>query len=178
MKKLFEQGIMLESERLIFRKITANDFDDLAVMFRDPQVMTAWEHTFSDGQIKNWIDNQISRYQRENVGYFAAIQKDTGEFIGQMGLLWNDIDELRALEFGYMLKRQFWGMGYAAEGVFALAQYAFITIDINKVYASIRPNNNNSIRVAERIGMKAEGSYIKHYNGKDMEHIIYSKERS
>ena len=168
---------MLESERLVFRKITPNDFDDLAVMLRDPEVMAAWEHTFSDEQIQKWIANQISRYQKDIVGYFAAIRKDTGEFAGQIGLLWNDIGELRALELGYMLKRQFWGMGFATEGAAAFAQYAFTTIGINKVYASIRPENQASIRVAERIGMSADGSYIKPYNGKDMEHIIYSKER-
>ena len=177
-KKLFEQSVMLESERLIFRKITANDFDELADMLLDPDVMTAWEHTFSDEQIQKWIDNQISRYQKEIVGYFAAVRKDTGELVGQMGLLWNDIDELRVLEIGYMLKRRYWGMGYATEGAAALIQYAFNVIGLNKVYTSIRPENQSSIRVAERLGMKSEGSFIIQYNGKNMEHTIYSKERN
>jgi len=176
--KLFEQTIMLESDRLIFRKITANDFNDLAVMLRDAEIMAAWEHTFSDEQIHKWIETQVSRYQKEIVGYFAAISKDTGAFVGQMGLMWNDFDELRVLEIGYMLKREYWNMGYASEGAAALAQYAFDVIGINKVYASIRPENIRSIRVAEKIGMIAEGSFIKHYNGKDMEHIIYSLEKN
>ena len=176
-KKLFEQSVMLESERLIFRKITQDDFDELAVMLRDPEVMTAWEHTFSNEQIQKWIDNQILRYKEHIVGYFAAIRTDTGEFIGQMGLMWSDFDELRALEIGYMLKREFWGTGYAKEGAAALAEYAFNQIGVNKVYCSIRPENKRSVRVAEQIGMKAEGSFIKQYNDKDMEHIIYSLER-
>lgn len=176
-KKLFEQSVMLESERLIFRKITGNDFDDLAVMLRDPEVMTAWEHTFSDEEIQGWIDNQILRYRDHIVGYFTAIRKDTGAFIGQMGLIWSDIGELRALEIVYMLKREYWGMGYATEGAAALAQYAFTETGVNMVFASIRPENQRSIRVAERIGMNAVGSFTKQYNGKGMEHIIYVKER-
>jgi len=68
-------------------------------------------------------------------------------------------------------------MGYTTEGTDALARYAFTTIGLNKVYASIRLENQASIRVAERIGMSAEGSFIKLYNDKDMEHIIYSNER-
>ena len=175
--ELFLQIVMLESERLLFRKITAYDFDDLAVMLRDPDVMAAWEHTFTDEQIQKWICDQTSRYKKEIVGYFAAICKETGEFVGQMGLMWNDIDELRVMEIGYMLKRQYWGMGYATEGAAALAQFAFTMLGIKKVYASIRPENHLSIRVAERIGMKAEGSFIKLYNGKEMVHIIYLKER-
>jgi len=177
MAELAEQNVILESGRLIFRKITPGDFDDLAGMLRDPDVMAAWEHTFSDGQIHEWIDNQISRYQKDAVGYFAAIRKDTGEFAGQMGLMWNYIGELRVLELGYMLKRKFWGMGFAAEGAAALTNYAFTTMGVNKMYAALRPENPASIRVAIRNGMTAEGSYIKQYNGKAMEHIIYSKER-
>jgi RimJ/RimL family protein N-acetyltransferase len=176
-EKYFERSVMLESERLIFRKITQDDFADLAVMLRDPDVMSAWEHTFSDEQIQKWIDNQIARYKKEIVGYFAAVRKDTGEVVGQMGLMWSDFDELRALEVGYMLKREYWNIGYAAEGAAALIQYGFTEIGLNKIYASIRPENTPSIRVAERIGMSAEGSFIKQYNGKDMEHIIYAKNR-
>ena len=168
------ENVMLESERLIFRKMTDGDFDELAVMFRDMDVMGAWEHTFTDDQIQKWIEKQIERYKKEIVGYFAAIRKDTSEFIGQMGLAWNDFGEWRALEICYMLKREHWGMGYANEGAAALADYAFDAIGVNKVYASVRPENKRSIRVAERIGMRAEGSFIKRYNDKDMEHIIYS----
>ena len=176
-QKFFEKSIMLESNRLIFRKITADDFDNLAVMLRNPEVMDAWEHTFTDEQIQKWIEKQIERYKKEIVGYFAVINKDTGEFIGQMGLMWNDFEELRVLEIGYMLKREYWGMGYANEGADALAKFAFDVIGVNKVYASIRLENQRSIRVAEKIGMIAESSFIKQYDGKDMEHIIYSKNR-
>jgi len=177
-KKYFEQSVMLESERLVFRKITAEDFDELSVMLRDPEVMTAWEHTFSDEQIHKWIETQVSRYQKEIVGYFAAIRKDTGGFIGQMGLMWSDLGELRALEIGYMLKRDYWNMGYATEGAAALTQFGFTEIGVNKVYVSVRPKNRRSIRVAERIGMISEGSFIKRYNDKDMEHLIYSINRN
>ena len=177
-KKLFEQSVMLESENMIFRKLTDNDFDDLAEMLRDPEVTAAWGHIFTDDQIRDWITNQNLRYRDQVVGLFAAILKDTSEFIGQIGLLWNDFGELRALEVSYMLKRRYWGMGYAAEGAAALTRYGFSFIGVDKVYASIRPENERSVRVAERIGMKAEGSFVKLHAGKEMEHIIYSCERS
>ena len=176
-KNCFAQSIMLESDRLIFRKITADDFDDLAVMLRDPTVMAAWEHSFTDEQIQKWIDNQILQYRDNIVGYFAAICKNTGDFIGQMGLVWGDFNELRALEVVYMLKPEYWGMGYATEGATAFAQYGFTEIGLNKVFSAIRPDNQQAIRVAERIGMSAEGSFNRQYNGADMEHIIYSKDR-
>ncbi len=48
--------------------------------------MYAWEHTFSDEQITDWIETQLKYYQYDSVGYFAAILKENNKFIGQMGL--------------------------------------------------------------------------------------------
>jgi len=147
-------------------------------MLRDPDVMSAWEHTFSDAQVYQWIDSQLSRYEKDGVGYFAATRKSDGAFVGQMGLMWNKIGESRVLEVGYMLKRGYQGMGYATEGASALMRHAFTAMGAEKLYATIRPANVESIRVAERIGMNAEGGFIKRYNETDMEHIIYSIKRN
>ena len=176
-KNYFAQSIMLESERLIFRKITADDFDDLAVIFRNEEVMGAWGQVFSDEQIHNRIANQAERYQKEVVGWFAAICKDTGAFIGQMGLIWSDFEELRALEVACMLKSEYWGMGYATEGATALTQYGFTEIGVNRIYSAIHPKNKRAIQTAERIGMSTNGSYMKHCNGEEIEHLIYFKDR-
>jgi RimJ/RimL family protein N-acetyltransferase len=172
--KFDRQSAIPESERLFFRKLNESDFDNLAEMLRDPEVMSAWEHTFSDEEIRDWIANQERRYSEDGVGYFAVINKDSGEFVGQMGLLWSNINDVRGLEIGYMLKRRCWGLGFAAEGAAALTGYAFSELGVSKIYTTIRPENIRSVAVAERIGMNIEGNYIKHYKGKEMEHTIFS----
>lgn len=177
-QRYLNQTVMLESDRLLFRKISAEDFEDLADMLRDPEAMAAWEHTFSDEEIQKWIDTQLTRYRDHIVGYFAVIHKESGAFVGQAGLMWSDIEEVRALEVGYMLKRRYWHNGYAAESTDVLIQYAFGEIGVNKVYATIRPENEASLKVARQAGMTAEGSYIKQYNGAEMEHMILSISRT
>lgn len=72
------------------------------------------------------------------------------------------------------LKQKFWNKGYAVEGVRASVEYAFKTLNANKIIAQIRPENSSSRKVAEKLGMKIESEYIKHYKGKDMLHLIYS----
>lgn len=55
--------------------------------------------------------------------------------------------------------------------------YAFDRLGAQKVIAEIRPENRPSRRVAERLGMWVEREFVKHYRGKEMPHLIYSKTR-
>ena len=65
-------------------------------------------------------------------------------------------------------------MGYATEGARASLAYAFERLGAERVIAEIRPENEASRHVAERLGMKTAGSFIKHYRGKEMPHLIYA----
>lgn len=76
-----------------------------------------------------------------------------------------------------MLKKNYWHKGFAVEGGKACLDYAFNEMGVNKVYAPIRPENQLSRKVAEKLGAKVCGEYIKHYNDKDMLHLIYVFEK-
>ena len=95
--------------------------------------------------------------------------------IGMLGLLMEELDGERKLGLGYLLRRDCWGMGYATEGAQALLDEAFYKRNASEVIAEIRPENIPSRRVAERLGMRAEGELVKYYRGKDMPHLIYVK---
>jgi len=164
---------MIESKRLILRKITHKDFDELAKMLKDIDVMYAWEHTFSDEQIIAWTDNQIRRYSEDGIGYLLAINKLTNQVVGQIGLLHQTIEHEKYWAIGYMLKKDYWGKGYATEGAMACIAYAFDVLNTDKVICDIRPQNTTSISVAKRLGMFRKGEFIKRYNGKDMVHVIF-----
>ncbi|MDQ7094390.1 GNAT family N-acetyltransferase [Desulfosporosinus sp. PR] len=166
---------ILESQRLRYRKINEGDFEELKAMLSDPKVMYAWEHTFSDQLISNWIKNQLSYYRQDGVGYFAAIEKDSSAFVGQMGLHRFSRDNQIAFEVCYMLKNQYQHNGYALEGVQALTEYAFANMGLGIVYAQIKTDNITSIKVAEKARFIKQSVFIKHYNGKDMEHSLYAK---
>lgn len=165
---------ILESERLGFRKICKDDFDSLCAILQDIEVMYAWEHTFTDDEVLEWIDKNFKRYENEGFSYFAAIEKNMNEFVGVIGPLIEEIDDISYIGIAYIVDKKFWGKGYALEGAKACVNYAFSKLNTYKVIAQIRPNNFQSRKVAERLGMKIEGEYIKHYKGSDMPHLIYS----
>ena len=78
--------MIFETERLYLRKITQDDLADLAEILQNPNVMYAYEHDFSDNDVQVWLNRQIERYNKNGVGLWAVILKDTNEMIGQAGL--------------------------------------------------------------------------------------------
>ena len=170
-------NFIIETERLFLRKLVQTDFADLCEMLQDIDVMYAWEHAFSDAQAQEWLDCQLERYEERGVGYWAAIEKESGKMVGQIGLTWSEIDSAKVLEPGYILKKAYWHKGFALEGAKACVDYAFNKMGINKIYISIRPENIASLKVAEKLGAKINGKHYVYYNDKDMLHLVYIIEK-
>ncbi len=164
---------MLESKRLIFRKIESSDFAAVAEIMRDVGVRKVWEHYFSDDDVKEWIERRQIGYKSNGINYLLAICKDSKEIVGQIGLLKETINGEETWGIGYILKSQYYGNGYATVGAKSMADYAFNILNIPKVVCDIRPENQPSIAVAKRIGMTENGSFVKLYKGKKMPHLIF-----
>ncbi len=169
---------MPETERLIIKELTYEDFDNLSEMLKDIEVMYAWEHSFSDDEIKKWIDNNIKSYREDKTGYFTIIEKKSGKFVGQAGLHYSMIPDKKILEIGYIIMKKFWNMGYAYEAGKVFIDYAFDKMGEKEIYALIRPENYRSSGLAEKLGFKKKDFFIKNYNGKDMVHDIYILKKS
>lgn len=164
---------IFETENLIFRKITEDDFFNLSPILKNPEIMYAWEHGFSDKEVYNWIEENIRRYMEDKISYCIGIEKKTGKIIGMIGPLMENIEGEKFVGVGWILDKNFWGKGYAVEGGRGAINYAFENMNNDCVVATIRTENISSRKVAEKLGMKIEGSYIKKYKDKNMEHLIY-----
>ena len=70
------------------------------------------------------------------------------------------------------------GNSYAIEASRACVDLAFNRYGLDKLYASIRPENAASVKLAEKLGMRKIGEYIKTYQGKEMPHDIYMLENT
>ena len=164
---------ILETERLILREMESSDYPALCKMLQDSEVMTAYEHAFSDREAEEWLERQLGRYRQYGFGLWAVVLKETGEMIGQCGLTMQDCDGDEVLEIGYLFQKAYWHQGYALEAAVGCKKYAFDVLKAKEVYSIIRDNNFPSQRVALRNGMKQCGSFVKHYYGMDMPHLIF-----
>lgn len=169
---------IVETERLKLYRIVKDDFSELAKMLCDARVMYAWEHAFSDQEVDNWIAQQMRLYEQVGYGYMIAKDKLTGETVGQIGVLPEKVGgEETVFGVGYILCFDHWGKGYAVEGAKGCLEYAFTALGAKSVVCTIRPENQTSVAVAKKLGMTQNGQFIKHYNGKDMPHLIYAIDR-
>lgn len=167
---------VLETERLYLREMTENDLADLALILQDPEVMYAYEHAFSDAEVRAWLEKQLANYRNLGFGLWAVVLKENDVMVGQCGLTMQPVLEREVLEIGYLFKRAYWHQGYASEAAQACKEYAFSVLGAPEVYSIIRDTNLASQRVAERNGMHVADTFVKHYYNVDMPHYLYMVE--
>lgn len=165
--------MILETERLYLREMDPADFPALCEILQDEDTMYAYEGAFNDSEAREWLERQISRYQKWNFGLWAVVLKETGKMIGQCGLTMQPWKETEVLEIGYLFNRAYWHKGYAAEAAGGCKKYAFEVLQADEVCSIIRDTNMASQKVAVRCGMTKTDSWTKHYRGVDMPHDRY-----
>lgn len=169
--------MILKTERLYLREMNQADFNSLCSILQDEKTMYAYEGAFSDSEVQEWLDRQITRYQKWNFGLWAVILKETDEMIGQCGLTMQPWKDTEVLEIGYLFNKSYWHKGYATEAAQACKKYAFEVLKADEVYSIIRDTNIASQNVAVRNGMTVTDSWVKHYRGIDMPHDRYVVKR-
>ena len=152
------QTNVLETERLILRRLTMDDLDALFALYRDPEVRRYFpEGTLTYEQTKEeleWIINVY--YGQYGYGLWATIHKETGEFIGRCGLLPWTIDGRAEVEVAYMLARAYWGQGLGTEAARAILEYGFEQLHLSRLICLVDPGNQASSNVARKVGMTLE----------------------
>jgi RimJ/RimL family protein N-acetyltransferase len=151
--------VFLETERMVLRRFTPADADNLVELDSDPEVM----HFITGGRptSREEIENEIlpaflGYYERSaGYGFWAAIEKSTGRFLGWFHLRPPpDGGHPEEPELGYRLGRSAWGRGYATEGARALIRKAFTELCARRVYAETMAVHTASRRVMEKAGMR------------------------
>jgi len=102
---------------------------------------------------------------------WAVEQRETGLFAGMVGFA--APEGWPGLELAWALVRRFWRHGYATEGARAVLSYAFNDLRRDRIISLIHPENQASIRVAERIGESLQGSI--HHFGREI--LCYELDR-
>ena len=150
--------VLLETERLILRRFTLDDVDLVTALDADPAVMryinggrATPRAEIRDDYLPAWL----AYYERgERYGFWAAVEKTTGNFLGWFHLRPLPEDPDDEPELGYRLTAAAWGQGYATEGSRALIARAFGVLGVRRVYATTMAVNVGSWRVMAKAGLR------------------------
>ena len=148
--------VTLETERLILRMFREEDFEAYAKLTADPKVMQFIGGKTLD-RLEAWRSMAffIGHWHLRGYGQWAVVEKTSGNFLGRIGFM--NPATWPAFELGWTLAREYWGRGYATEGARRCLEYGFKELNRPHIISLIHPDNQPSIRVAERLGEKVEG---------------------
>ena len=149
--------VFLETERLVLRRFTDADVDNLVDLDRDPEVMryiNGGRPTPRDEIETETLPRFLQYYDRfDGYGFWAAVEKSTGQFLGWFHLRPPHGSPADVAELGYRLRRSAWGKGYGTEGSRALIRKGFTEHGVRRVVASTMVVNVASRRVMEKAGL-------------------------
>jgi len=152
---------ILETERLILRPHSADDFDDCVAMWRDPQVVRYTIGTESPPQ-RTWMRLLAYRglWSLLGFGYWAVQSKSGGRYIGELGFadfhrnLDPSIDGIP--EIGWALATETHGQGYATEALRVVVAWGDAHLSARRTACIIHRDNTVSIHLARKFGYLIE----------------------
>lgn len=148
--------IKFETERLIVREFMDTDIKNLYSLLSDPDVMKYCSGSLNIEETQKWIKSIKKYYDKYGYDYWVAIDKITGEFIGQLGIIKQEVDNEWIDCIAFMIRKDKWSKGYATEGGKGCIAYGFQVLKRKKLYATVEPMNTASKSVLEKIGMEYE----------------------
>jgi RimJ/RimL family protein N-acetyltransferase len=163
---------LFATERIIVRDwVPKTDAEQAFEIYGDREVM----QFIGDGSTEQSIESVRDRLQERiddnellynGIGFWAVVERETQQAIGSILLKrLPDKDNIPTEDFeiGWHFRKASWGKGYATEAARGIITFGFDRLKLPVLYAVVKPENERSIRVTQRLGMTPMGKSYKYY---------------
>ncbi len=168
-----DEDFRLETERLRLRPYRPDDLEDLHAMFSDAEHMRWYPAPFDRETSQSWLERQIDGYRTRGFALWIVEERGSGAFLGTAGPTAPVIDRVKEVEIGWHTRPGRKGEGIAPEAGAAARDWALANLDVDHVISLVRPENEASCRVAEKIGMHVD----REVDYKGFHHRVYRIDR-
>ena len=157
--------VIVSTERLLLRHFQPEDLEPLYALYRDPEV----RKYFPDGtRTYQETEEELEWFVRGHpdhpeLGLWAAIDRQTGEFLGRCGLLPWRIEGADEVELAFMIRKERWRQGLATEAARGIIRHASDVLHLRRLICLVMPGNAASIGVAKKVGMEFEREFTEHF---------------
>ncbi|WP_227397030.1 GNAT family N-acetyltransferase [Jeotgalibacillus aurantiacus] len=124
---------------------------------------------------KKIISSMKNTYESKRGMRWGMVLKETGDFVGTLGLNNLNIPGKRA-EIGYELAPDYWGQGITSEAVEEVLRYSFHELGLFRIGAVTYSQNEPSMKLLKRFGFEKEGilrGYL-YQNSKSHDAVVFS----
>lgn len=157
--ELFAEHPVLETERLILRKMAPEDAPGHFAYCSDMEVVAhvPLDFTADLAAAERSIRGFMSMYEAKRAAPWGINLKTTGEHIGLIGFeSWNPAVD-RA-EIGFVVSRAHWRKGIATEAARRVMRFGFEVMRLHRLEGRVTPANESSQRLlVDKLGMQHEG---------------------
>lgn len=149
-----DERAVLETERMTLRPWREEDLDAFHAIWGDPKVIW-WGANESLEKTREGFAALLARHADwpPGVGWYAMVDRDTGAIVGDVIL--QPAKFVEGIEIGWHLRREAWGRGLATEAAQAVLAHGFSTARLDRIHAIVALENERSLRVVEKLGLKA-----------------------
>ena len=154
----FSRLPVIETERLILRKLTMRDASDMFRYCQDKEVArhVLWEAHTSILETRAYIRYNLYQYRSGEPASWGIVLRETNRVVGTIGYMSYNADN-STVEIGYSLAREQWGKGLMTEALRAVIDETFRTLKVHRIEAMHFTDNPASGRVMAKCGMTHEG---------------------
>jgi [ribosomal protein S5]-alanine N-acetyltransferase len=165
--------IVFETERLIIRAISRDDYDNFFLLHSNPGVMEFIRPVKTREESDAFLDKALLGFKDQYLGRWAVEEKQSGKFVGSFVIVPIPEDEEK-IQLGYLFTPDEWGKGYATEVTKAGINYFMRNSLLNELYAVVETPNFASQRVLLKAGFQPHTN--KEEDGKELlVFILYRK---
>ncbi|MBT2692500.1 GNAT family protein [Bacillus sp. ISL-55] len=155
---IYENLPQLETERLILRKISLEDIDDIHTYASNPEVSkyVFWEAHKTRAATEEYVKMILALYEEGKIAPWGIHYKEDNKLIGTVDFVsWQP--QHKTAEIGYALSMDYWGRGIATEAAKELIRFGMKEMKLVRIQAKALVANKGSERVMEKAGMNFEG---------------------
>lgn len=152
--------VLLETDRLILRPFTVEDAPQVFANWASDDEVTkylTWPTHQTEAHSLGYMNYCVQSYQDPTSYQWGIELKQTHELIGNISVVGLN-ENVDSAELGWVIGRRFWGKGYTPEAAQRIVDFLFDEVGANRICARHDPNNPNSGRVMQKLGMKFEGT--------------------
>lgn len=149
--------VPLETDRLVLRRTVKSDIDEFFFIQLNPNIRRyLGTNRLGDDLEKNRKYFDEEKYNELNYYRWTIVRKEDNKILGCIYLNIHD-EKARTAGIDYWIREDAWGNGYTTEASRKILNFAFDTLNINRIESCGGKDNPGTYKVMEKIGLKYEG---------------------